>query len=228
MAQNVSNFWVFFRRITLSYILITSSTLLFIFFFFKGTDPWNAFGDIIGVVLGFSTIFFTLLVLNDLRSGGHHLTAMLVVDLFNCGLLFIHVWWQSRKLIFAVDQTRFVDAVSSSAILAAGSVNSTDIPMNDVTKFIDLAYFLSWDQTALMVLGCNVVRKTKYSLTTQNLFCFLQTLTNFFLFFSTSIPFIFHPIPFSCFFLIYSFYLFVELDFIFHSFIQSNGNSSSD
>ena len=140
--------------------LITSSILLFLFFF-KGTDPWNAFGDIIGVVLGFSTIFFTLLVLNDLRSGGHHLTAMLVVDLFNCGLLFIHVWWQSRKLIFAVDQTRFVDAVSSSAILAAGSVNSTDIPMNDVTKFIDLAYFLSWDQTALMVLGCNVVRKTK-------------------------------------------------------------------
>ena len=122
--------------------------------------------------------------MNDLRSGGHHLTAMLVVDLFNCGLLFIHVWWQSRKLIFAVDQTRFVDAVSSSAILAAGSVNSTDIPMNDVTKFIDLAYFLSWDQTALMVLGCNVVRKTIFTdNSTYIVFLFFANTDEFFFIF---------------------------------------------
>jgi hypothetical protein len=131
-------------------------------------DPWSAFGDVVGVVLGLTTIVYSLLVINDFRSGGHHMTAMLVVDVLNTALLYIHVWWQSRKLVFGVDQTRFLDAVQNTiATTAAGTTiissnininnNNNNIAINDVSKLIDLQYYLSWDQTALMVLGINVI-----------------------------------------------------------------------
>ena len=57
----------------------------------------------------------------------------------NSGLLYIHVWWETRKLVFAVDYTRFQSAVSPNDLYS----NTTMNPIDDVTNFIDLQYYLS-------------------------------------------------------------------------------------
>ena len=100
------------------------------------------------------TIIYSLLVINDVRAGGQHLTPMLMVDIVNTALLYVHVWWQSRRLVFAVDRTRFMNSVTTPPIILAA--NGT-FATNDVTQFVDLQYFLTWDQAASAVLGINVI-----------------------------------------------------------------------
>jgi hypothetical protein len=116
-------------------------------------DPITLFTDVVGAILGVATIFYSILVINDLRSGGHHLTGLLIIDLMNSVLLYIHVWWETRRLIFAVDYTRFMTAVSPNDL----STNTTMNPIDDVTNFIDLQYYLSWDRFAMMALGVNLI-----------------------------------------------------------------------
>lgn len=106
-----------------------------------------------------SFCFFIFPSLPPLNKGGHHLTAMLCIDLLNATLLYIHVWWETRKLVFAVDYTRFMASVSLSGTSNVSSIVSsgTSIPIDDVRNFIDLQYYLSWDQFAMMALGINLI-----------------------------------------------------------------------
>jgi len=124
-------------------------------------DGLSAFTDLIGVLLAIAAIFYALMVLNDLRSGGHHMTSMLVVDLINVGLLMIHVWWETRKLVFSVDYSLFMDAVTVSSVnstgAAAAAAAATVQPIDNVLNFIDLQYYLIWDQFANMCLGVNLI-----------------------------------------------------------------------
>jgi hypothetical protein len=124
-------------------------------------DGLSAFTDLIGVLLAIAAIFYALMVLNDLRSGGHHMTSMLVVDLINVGLLMIHVWWETRKLVFSVDYSLFMDAVTVSSVNSTGAAvaaaAATVQPIDNVLNFIDLQYYLIWDQFANMCLGVNLI-----------------------------------------------------------------------
>ena len=116
----------------------------------------TAIASILAVALGVGAIVYTLLVLNDLRLGGHHLTLWQLLDLINCGLLGVHLWWQSRELIFNVDGQRLMNGL----VVTEGIGDNKTVAgytLDTPASFEDMQYALLWDFAAQGFLGLNLV-----------------------------------------------------------------------